>query len=65
MKMASKTGAKGIIWPEIIAQSTLKSWWNTNVKACIFGSFNSTQHRLITIMAVNISALQKAKDGQL
>lgn len=51
--MASKTGAKAIIWPEIITQSTLKSWWNTNMKACIFGSFNSTQHRLITVMALS------------
>lgn len=51
--MASETGAKGIIWPEIITQSTLKSWWNTNMKSCIFGSFNPSQHRLITVMALS------------
>lgn len=53
--MKSKTGAKGIIWPEIIAQSSLKSGWNTNMKACIFGSFNFTQHRLITVMALSFA----------
>lgn len=51
--MATKTGAKAVVWPQIITQSTLKSWWNTNMKACVFGSFNSTQHRLITVMALS------------
>lgn len=54
-----QTGAKGIIWPEIITQSTPKSWWNTNMKACIFGSFNSTQRRLITVMALSCDAAWK------
>lgn len=45
MEMTSKTGAKSVIWPEIIARSTPKSCWNTDMKSrhIWFFQFHSTQ----------------------
>ena len=54
-EMTSKNDVKGIIWPEVIRQSSLKSCCGTRMKAFIFGPFNSTQQRLITVMALSRS----------
>lgn len=45
MEITSKTGAKSVIWPEIIARSTPKSCWNADMKSrhIWFFQFHSTQ----------------------
>lgn len=52
-KWQVKLVQKGFSWPEIMTQSFLKPWWSVITKAHIFGTFNSSQHRLITVMALS------------